>query len=152
MHPSPCMSVCVAFFFLVCVFVCANPFILLNLLSKTVWTKWKQKNRKSESKRMNNRTCEQDEARAIENAATLATNLIRLVSYRSFVVSSCFFFYINIFSCISLYFHLFNTLLILILWEATIRFRLFSIVECDSISLFNSFLALSWSPSIPILQ
>lgn len=100
------LCVCVSLF-LVCVFVCANPFMLLNLLSKTVWTIWKQKDRKSESKRMNNRTCEEDEARAIENAATLATNLIRLVSYRSFVVSSSVFFSISTFSAAFLYIFIF---------------------------------------------
>lgn len=63
--------------------------------------------------------------KAIGNAATLATNLIRLVSYRSFVASSSHFLCFSITATITAlfaiqYFHLFNTLL---LQEAIIRFR-----------------------------
>lgn len=79
--------------------------------------------------------------KAIGNAATLATNLIRLVSYRSFVASSSVCVRVSFCVCLQCYlhccysrspvapqyFHLYNTLsLSLILQQATIRFWLFS--------------------------
>lgn len=121
------------------------------------------KNGSDEMKTQRKRT---DKTKAIGNAATLATNLIRLVSYRSFVASLsvwlcvcvCVHRYLSVllfsfacrFSIFPDFFFFFNTLsLSLILQQAIIRFWLFSYrwMRLDFF-IWLSFLPLARSPSI----